>query len=479
MEEDNEIEQSGISPDGVEDKEKTQKTNHPDMTDVVDDAGTDHFFGLRDLTSFKKSFIDTNRGKPLILIRFEKIEGMDLLEFLNHMKDEIRTVLEVSNVEFGFHYIDNLNCLLMGISPMKKWNERTFPNIDSAIGRFHDNCILEKTVTFDFGVARTQCNYISNSEEMYNELFEESRKNLTDNLVRWSWTNFNRAYTYISGTENVVIQPTLYLDPKKRTFSVKGGEVFVGGGHYPTYRDLISDIPDDREMNRVELLILEKLISGCENAPGLLKFNISPQSLIDTFSTHEKVNRMYRLIHASGLNPKNVRLELVEKPYREKKCLLKDVCQDFWNYGISFAADDFGVRSQSHQVVLNLGIMIKEFKLDPISFKFKAEEDQIKFLDNLAFIEYCKRLADNRAAPITAEAVEDYETLQFLIEHQIFQFQANMFCGKMPIDEYKEKYTEMCDLSQETAYEIFNNEKLFNRQKETQNIFKLAKELNL
>jgi hypothetical protein len=166
----------------------------------------------------------------------------------------------------------------------------------------------------------------------------------------------------------------------------------------------------------------------------------------------------------------------VEKPYEEVSHSLKDVCEDFWRCGVSFAADDFGVKSQSHQVVLELGIMIKEFKLDPISFRFKANEDQIKFLDNLAFIDYCKRLADNREAMITAEAVEDYDSLQFLMEHQIYQYQSNIFCGKMPIDQYKAEFESMSELPQALAQEIINERAPEMWKDHSSNIFEVARE---
>jgi EAL domain-containing protein (putative c-di-GMP-specific phosphodiesterase class I) len=197
---------------------------------------------------------------------------------------------------------------------------------------------------------------------------------------------------------------------------------------------------------------------------------------MDTFGRHERVTRFSRLLHARGLNPANIRLELVEKPYEEIGRGLKEVCQDFFNYGVTFAADDFGVKSQSHQVVLELGIMIKEFKLDPISFKFKADEDRIKFLDNLAFIAYCKRLADNREAAITAEAVEEFDTLQFLMEHRINQFQANIFFKKMPIKEYRETFEQLAQLPQEAVFQVLKDPALYARQQEVGNIFKVARE---
>lgn len=444
------------------------------------DEGEQRFLGLRDLESFKRDFIDANRGKPLFFIRFESIQGLSLLEFIDLLRSRISSVFDLSGVEYGFHFIDDERSLLMGISPLHNADSARFPNVDNAVGRFHEECHRKRICNFSFGVARTQCNFVSSVNEVYDVLYRSAVKNLKDNLIRWSWTYFNRANTYFSGNANeAVIQPTVYYDRRTRLFSVKGGEVFVGGGVYRGYAELINDIPEDEDLERIELLILEKLIIACEKTPGVLKFNISPQTMLDTFSNHERVVRLNRLLHAKGLNPRNVRFELVEKPYEETDKKLKEVCQDFYNYGITFAADDFGVKSQSHQVILDLGQMIKEFKLDPISFKFKPDEDRTKFLDNLAFISYCKRLADNREALITAEAVEDVDTLRFLLELHIHQYQANMFCGKLPVLEYRELFEEMRDLPEDVALQIFSDPELAEKLRERGNIFLLARDLGL
>ena len=431
---------------------------------------------LQDLESFKKTFIDNNRGRPIYLVRFENVAGKSLIDFINLLKKEIRSIIECKELEIGFYFIENKQSLLMGVVPRNDPITESMPNVDNSFGKFHQDCIRKNICSFDFGIARTQSDYISTVNEIYSDLYKTSEKNLNDNLVRWSWTYFNRANTYISGvTHEAMIQPTVLYDHKKRTFSVKGGEVFVGGGAYRGYKDLITDIPNDQDIKRIELLILEKLIIACDRAPGLLKFNISPQSLIDTFSNFEKVSRFNLLIRSKGLQPQNVRFELIEKSYEESDDFqLKDVCQCFWDYGFSFAADDFGVKSSSHQVVLDLGIMIQEFKLDPISFKFKVKEDKVKFLDNLAFIDYCKKLADNREAVITAEAVEDIETLRFLLAHQIWQFQAFILFSKISITQYKEEFANLKDLSEDIVFEILSNPKLMKEQKKIGHIFKVA-----
>ncbi|MCB1146013.1 MAG: EAL domain-containing protein [Leptospiraceae bacterium] len=436
-------------------------------------------FGVKDAEkSFRLEFIDKNRGRPLFLIRFEQLKNIKLNEFLEMVPEYIVKV-SAENAKFKYYILGDARILLFGIASDDELGS-PLPNIDAAIGRLHDEALKKNQFDFDFGVGRTQCNYISDIDEIFAELDRSAMKNLKDNLVRWSWTYLNRANDYFATEEaNAVIQPIIHYDIRKQTYSMKGGEVFVGGQLYQSYFELMSDIPDDQDLNRIELLILEKLVMACREAPGLLKFNISPQTLLDTFDSAEKAYRFKELLTRQKLAPDNIRLELIEKPYEEKETKLKDVCRYFWQFGISFAADDFGVKSQSHQVVLDLGEMIKEFKLDPISFKFKAEEDHTKFLDNLAFIDYCIRLADNREAIITAEAVDDFDTLRFLIAHQVYHFQANMFCGKMAIHEYKSLYKEMQDLPESAVNDILGNQETFIQQKEIGNIYKLARQLKL
>ncbi|MCZ8154788.1 MAG: diguanylate phosphodiesterase [Leptospira sp.] len=435
---------------------------------------------MKDLDVFKKTFINENRGKPLFLIRFENITGIEINSFLDLLRGDFYSCLDLEDISFGFHFFEKKGILLMGIAPLFEWNIEKFPNIENSVGKFQQEAMRTKTASFQFGVSRTQSNFISTNDEIFDELFKSSEKNLNDNLIRWSWTYYNKANTYISGSiHEAMIQPTVIFNPKLKTFSVKGGEVFVGGGAYVGYKDLINDIPADQDLNRIELLILEKLIVACDGAPGLLKFNISPQSLIDTFSSKEKVDKLNKLISTKNLQTENVRFELVEKPYDDSQFPLKDVCQAFYDHGLSFAADDFGVKSQSHQIVLDLGIMIKEFKLDPISFKFKIEEDQIKFLDNLAFIDYCKRLADNREAVITAEAVEDFDTLRFLMEHQIYQFQANILFGKMSIADYKRDFEILHSISEDIVKEVLTDKILAEKQKRIGNVFRVAVEAGL
>ncbi|MEQ9365321.1 MAG: hypothetical protein RIF32_13835, partial [Leptospirales bacterium] len=308
-----------VSDSGPEDRASEPDGLKDPFLNPSGELPEDRFLGLQDLDSFKREFIDVNRGKPLFMIRFQNLQKMELLDFIELLREHVHNILDLSGVEYGFHHIDAERSLLMGISPLRRIDARSFPNIDNAIGRFHEQCQRKNLCTFDFGVGRTQCNFVSNTSEIYDVIAESSAQNLRDNLIRWSWTYFNKVNTYFSGdAQEAVIQPTVFFDQRTKSFSVKGGEVFVGGGLYDGYHQLISDIPVGQDLERIELLIFEKLIIACEKIPGVLKFNISPQTLLDTFSSHDRVVRLTRLLHARGLNPQNVRFEIVEKPYNEE-----------------------------------------------------------------------------------------------------------------------------------------------------------------
>jgi EAL domain-containing protein (putative c-di-GMP-specific phosphodiesterase class I) len=435
-------------------------------------AKTASYHGIKEINKFKKSFIEKNRGSHLYLMRFDRIQDKNLLSFIRKIKDKIKKNTYLKKIEFSFINENKHRYLLMGLA---ETDSKPLNNIESLIGGFYDKCLKTPQISFVYGIARTQCNWISDEDEIFNELLNSSMRNLNDNLVRWSWTYFNKVNSYLSNfARDAVIQPTIHYDSKSQTFSVVGGEVFVGGETYQSYKELCDQIPDGFDKNRIEMLILEKLILSCKDAPGLLKFNISPQSLIDGFDQPKKVDRFIHLLKHANLKPENIRLELMEKPYEEAKSTLKDVCKLFWDRGVSFAADDFGLRSQSHQVVLDLGVMIKEFKLDPISFKFKPEEDNTKFLDNLAFIDYCKHLSDNREAIICAEAVEDLDTLKFLLTHNVAHFQTFLFSYKLPVKIYLKNCSKMQNLPLDAAEKILSTKNIKEKLSKYGNIFSMA-----
>lgn len=437
---------------------------------------------IDDLSSFKRSLIEGNRGKDLYLIQFGDIKGASIADLAKTIEEHLQSrLIALSAGKSLFHvcFGEYKEKLLIGIFLANGAN-RTSVSVEKIIQDFYKKSLEEKIYSFHYGIGRAVSDHISNSEEILEKLLVSSEKHKVDNIKLWQWHRLNRVNTYFSREiRDAQIQPAIAYDYKTKTFSVIGGELFVGGSFYHSYQELIDDIPPGEDQELYDMLVFEYLLKNCENLPGILKFNISPQTLVSIFSDSRKIARVVNLIRRCNLRPQKIRLELLEKSYEERHKSLKEICLEFYSYGITFAVDDFGVKSQSHQIILELGQMIKEFKLDPMSFKFKPEEDRTKFLDNLAFIRYCHRLASHRDAIITAEAVEDYNTLQFLLDSQVHNFQAHLFCRKLAIKDYLEAYPKMQNISESAVMNILSDRRLLDMQVEKGNIFSLAQEVGL
>ncbi|HNJ00082.1 MAG TPA: hypothetical protein PL169_28740, partial [Leptospiraceae bacterium] len=76
----------------------------------------DEHSDLQDLESFKKGFIEENRGRPIFLIRFENLQHKTLVDFISMLKKEIRTILEFEHIKVGFYFIEGRQSLLMGLA---------------------------------------------------------------------------------------------------------------------------------------------------------------------------------------------------------------------------------------------------------------------------------------------------------------------------------------------------------------------------
>lgn len=437
---------------------------------------------ISELEEFIEEVISLNKGRSVFLVRFTKISGIQIEDFTKSIYEHLSSSSFPEELyKLKFHYIHFDKAVLLGIAPKPSCKELLRPEF---VIKDFQNQIAENKENFYFGTARTQVNFISEPEEIFHLLHSLAIKNLEDNALQKRWLRLNRLNAYIADSEiDSLIQPTICYEAKKDVFHTIGGEVFIGNSYYKDYAKFLEDIPQEEDQDRIQLLLVEKQILSCRACPGLLKFNIHPQNFINFFSTRRKVEKLIQLIQDCDLEPKRIRIELLEQPYeykeKEHKMNLRELCSLFHEFGITFAADDFGVKSQSHQIVLELGKLIQEFKLDPMSFEFKEEEEPVKFLDNLAFLEYCSRLSHHRNAVITAEAVKDYEILSFLMEKKVYQYQSYILSKKIPIALYKENFSNMQSLPSKTVFTILQNPDLLNQNLLHGNIFLFAQQKNL
>lgn len=432
------------------------------------------FYNLFDYDSFLNGFISESQGMILHLVylpmskdRFEEKFLRALARYNSRLNPD--GLIDV-------HVLEYLNEIFFGIVWKGKVERSPFHTFDYLLERmsrgFKDN-----GENIQYGFSITVSNIMSSSEDIISYLRILAIKNYEDNLLRWGWKKLSRLQIFLNGTNStVVIQPVVYYCKIKKTFSVIGGEAFIGGGDYKNFRELVQSIPNFENANRIYLLIIERTLQEAANIPGILKINIAPEILVEFFSSHATVIKFRQLVERYNIQPTKVYIELIEDFRNINIGLLKKTCSFFVKEGFCFSVDDFGVKSQSHEIILFLGDYIHEIKLDPISFKFQNQEET-RFLDNLAFIDYCKKLANNRSAIITAEAVDSYETLRFLIKKEIFYFQCNLLCGKLSMDLFKRNFDLMQNLSEKVVFEILQDPNLQKDVDDEKNIFKLAADL--
>ena len=65
------------------------------------------------------------------------------------------------------------------------------------------------------------------------------------------------------------------------------------------------------------------------------------------------------------------------------------------------------------------------------------------------------------------------------MEHQIYQFQANILFGKMPITEYKRDFELLHSIPDEVVKEVLTDKILAEKQKRVGNVFRVAVEAGL
>ena len=421
---------------------------------------------------FEEEFIGKNRGKNILFVYCTNLQFFSLEHYTQFFVDKIEKILDFSQLKF--HFLESQNSLTVGVALEAEVNQVFIAdNLDAVLLKIHAEIMTHRLASFDLGTTISRCSRVADTHEILQKLEEAAIKNFYYHTTELRRRKFNNIDSFLIDSASVVIQPMVKYDPIKEDYSIAGGEVFIGGPLYGSYYSLMEDIPENYDKGNIDLLLLEKMIAACQGLPGMLKFNVAPQFLINVLNTPEKIKRLHALVLSVGLDPHKVRFELTEHSYEEKDVLLHDVCGRIWEYGISFAADDFGAKSSSHQVILDLGVMIKEIKIVPMSFQFKPDQDYHKFLDNLSFIEYCMQLASNRGAIITAEAAEDFTTIEFLLSHQIFYFQTNLFFGKISLCEYKDLCENRYSIGNTKLKGILTDSEILVKQKKLKNLNKL------
>ena len=434
---------------------------------------------LEDYKLFQNQLLSHNRGKSIFAISFKIYYPLIFYPILKDIISEIKNAFEELRTSPFTIYNKKYEHIILGFAIDK--TENFIPIMEAYLGKLYYRIHTGiKFCYFDFGIGRAYCDYITNLNDIFHEIEVTMEINFNSNIQRKNGTKANQLYNFFGDNRPYAqIQPVCRFDKKTNSFFIDSGEVFVGGhSTYKNYDQLLHLIPNYDSFEHFDLLLLEKLIISCKNIPGLLKFNISPQTLLKYFNNQENIKLFTQLVQDNNIQPKNFRFELIEHSYEETDIKLHDVCSNLNKFGFTFAIDDFGIKSSSHQVILDLGELVQELKLDPLMFTFDHDRD-IRNIDNLAFMEYCIKLASIRDIPITAEAVRDYQSLKYLLKASINQFQTFLFSKKLEIDEYTHLWEKSLRIDYNCVEKILTDSELNEERNQYTNIFSFAEKLKM
>ena len=139
------------------------------------------------------------------------------------------------------------------------------------------------------------------------------------------------------------------------------------------------------------------------------------------------------IIHETGINPRNLTLEVTESLAINDMEKMKEVLDRIRSLGIRIALDDFGTgySSLSH---------IREIPLDVI----KVDQSFVKNLDHntyeQAFIRMISDLAETLGKRICVEGIETEEQYRVLENMKVRMVQGYYFDKPMPKIDFERKY---------------------------------------
>ena len=138
-------------------------------------------------------------------------------------------------------------------------------------------------------------------------------------------------------------------------------------------------------------------------------------------------------VEETGINPKNLILEVTESLAINDMATMKRVLSDIRALGIGIALDDFGTGYSS----LN---HIKEIPLDVIKIDqtFVTDIEQDEYAK--AFIKMISELAETLDLSVCVEGVEKEEQLRILEEMQVKYIQGFYYDRAIPLEEFETKY---------------------------------------
>jgi diguanylate cyclase (GGDEF)-like protein len=143
------------------------------------------------------------------------------------------------------------------------------------------------------------------------------------------------------------------------------------------------------------------------------------------FKESDFVERIQRVLAASGAEPQRLKLELTESSLIEDVEAGIDKMQRLKALGISFAMDDFGTGYSSLQY-------LKRLPLDQVKIDQGFVRDLLQSSDDMAIVRTIIAMGIALQLEVVAEGVESAQQLDWLIAEGCHVFQGYLFCMPMP-----------------------------------------------
>ncbi len=140
---------------------------------------------------------------------------------------------------------------------------------------------------------------------------------------------------------------------------------------------------------------------------GGLEFSIAVNLSVRDLHEHQLVDQVKSLLSACGVKPANLRLEITEGKIMADPRHAMEIITGLTSLGVSFSIDDFGIGYSSLSYLKRLPV--DELKIDK-SFVMNMIQDK----DDAMIVRSTIELAHNLGLKVTAEGVDDQETLNKL-----------------------------------------------------------------
>ena len=168
---------------------------------------------------------------------------------------------------------------------------------------------------------------------------------------------------------------------------------------------------------------------GLPDTFGRVAINISPRQFLDG----DFESRIRSAIHATGVPPARVELEITESSLMDHGETSQQVLENLKNMGFSFAIDDFGTGYSSLAYLKSLPI--DKLKIDQYFVRDIATNQS-----DAQIVKTIISMAKAMGLHVIAEGVETKSQLDFLRENECAEFQGYYFSKPLSFDDLVKTY---------------------------------------